>query len=84
MLFTELSEAMYHIERNGNAKIILTDLSIKLTRLIHKKKMNNITSILILIFLAITFTIWIRQTFIGKTIDWLKGHFEDTLKIKSH
>jgi DNA polymerase III subunit delta' len=28
---------MYHIERNGNAKIILTDLSIKLTRLIHKK-----------------------------------------------
>jgi DNA polymerase-3 subunit delta' len=28
---------MYHIERNGNAKIILTDLSIQLTRLIHKK-----------------------------------------------
>jgi DNA polymerase-3 subunit delta' len=25
-IFTELSEAMYHIERNGNAKIILTDL----------------------------------------------------------
>jgi hypothetical protein len=24
------------VERNGNAKIILTDLSIKLTRLIHK------------------------------------------------
>lgn len=36
-IFTELSDAMYHIERNGNAKIILTDLSIKLTRLIHKK-----------------------------------------------
>ncbi|MEL1239965.1 DNA polymerase III subunit [Flavobacterium flavipallidum] len=36
-IFNELSEAMYHIERNGNAKIILTDLSIKLTRLIHKK-----------------------------------------------
>lgn len=36
-IFTELSEAMYHIERNGNAKIVLTDLSIKLTRLIHKK-----------------------------------------------
>lgn len=36
-IFKELSEAMYHIERNGNAKIILTDLSIKLTRLIHKK-----------------------------------------------
>lgn len=36
-LFRELSDAVYHIERNGNAKIILTDLSIKLTRLIHKK-----------------------------------------------
>ena len=36
-IFRELSDAMYHIERNGNAKIILTDLSIKLTRLIHKK-----------------------------------------------
>ncbi|MEC4113306.1 DNA polymerase III subunit [Myroides pelagicus] len=33
----ELSNAMYHIERNGNAKMIFTDLSIKLTRLIHKK-----------------------------------------------
>lgn len=36
-IFTELSDAIYHIERNGNAKIVLTDLSIKLTRLIHKK-----------------------------------------------
>ena len=36
-IFNEISEAMYHVERNGNAKIILTDLSIKLTRLIHKK-----------------------------------------------
>ena len=35
-IFSELSDAIYHIERNGNAKIILTDLSIKLTRLIHK------------------------------------------------
>lgn len=35
-IFTELSNALYHIERNGNSKIILTDLSIKLTRLIHK------------------------------------------------
>jgi len=33
----ELQDASYHIERNGNAKIILTDLSIKLTRLLHKK-----------------------------------------------
>ena len=30
----ELEEAIYHIERNGNSKIILTDLSIRLTRLI--------------------------------------------------
>jgi len=36
-IFKELSDALYHIERNGNAKIILTDLSIRLTRLIHKK-----------------------------------------------
>ena len=36
-IFKELSDAIYHIERNGNAKIILTDMSIKLTRLIHKK-----------------------------------------------
>ncbi|MDT0685510.1 ATP-binding protein [Autumnicola psychrophila] len=32
-----LEEAAYHIERNGNAKIIFTDLSIKLTRFLHKK-----------------------------------------------
>lgn len=36
-IFKEISDAIYHIERNGNAKMILTDLSIKLTRLIHKK-----------------------------------------------
>ena len=34
----EVSSAMYHIERNGNAKIILLDLSIKLTRLLHTKE----------------------------------------------
>ncbi|MGB3150635.1 MAG: DNA polymerase III subunit delta', partial [Maribacter sp.] len=33
----ELERAIYHVERNGNAKIIFTDLSIKLTRLLHKK-----------------------------------------------
>ncbi|NRD18546.1 DNA polymerase III subunit delta' [Winogradskyella eckloniae] len=33
----ELENAIYHIERNGHSKIILTDLSIKLTRLLHKK-----------------------------------------------
>jgi DNA polymerase-3 subunit delta' len=32
-----LENAIYHIERNGNAKIILTDLSINLTRFLHKK-----------------------------------------------
>lgn len=34
-----LEEASYHIERNGNAKIIFTDLSIQLTRLIHRKEL---------------------------------------------
>lgn len=33
----ELQDAIYHIERNGNSKIVLTDLSIKLTRLLHRK-----------------------------------------------
>lgn len=34
----EIDDAIYHIERNGNAKIIFLDLSIKLTRLLHKKE----------------------------------------------
>ncbi|HBI40221.1 MAG TPA: DNA polymerase III subunit delta', partial [Tenacibaculum sp.] len=34
----EISDAQYHIERNGNPKIILLDLSIKLTRLLHTKE----------------------------------------------
>lgn len=34
----ELETAIYHIERNGNSKIILSDLSIKLTRFLHQKK----------------------------------------------
>ncbi len=33
----ELEDAMYHVERNGNARIIFTDLSIKLTRLLHTR-----------------------------------------------
>ncbi|MBS9461282.1 DNA polymerase III subunit delta' [Flagellimonas sp. 389] len=33
----ELEKAIFHIERNGNSKIIFTDLSIKLTRLLHTK-----------------------------------------------
>lgn len=36
-LISEIEDAMYHIERNGNAKLIFTDLSIKLTRLLHTK-----------------------------------------------
>ena len=36
-IFEALQDAIYHIERNGNGKIILTDLSIKLTRLLHVK-----------------------------------------------
>ncbi|HEA19930.1 MAG TPA: DNA polymerase III subunit delta', partial [Pricia antarctica] len=32
----ELETAIYHIERNGNSRIVLTDLSIKLTRLLHR------------------------------------------------
>ena len=35
-----LEDASYHIERNGNAKIIFTDLSIKLTRLIHQAEFS--------------------------------------------
>ena len=34
----ELELANYHIERNANPKVVLTDLSIKLTRLLHLKK----------------------------------------------
>ena len=33
----ELEQAIYHIERNGNSKLIFTDLSIRLTRLLHRK-----------------------------------------------
>lgn len=35
-IITALEDASYHIERNGNPKIIFTDLSIQLTRLLHK------------------------------------------------
>tara|TARA_R100001369_G_scaffold90958_1_gene130903 strand:- start:592 stop:1746 length:1155 start_codon:yes stop_codon:yes gene_type:complete len=34
-----LEKAIYHVERNGNGKIIFTDLSISLTRLIHRKEL---------------------------------------------
>ncbi len=34
-LVEEIERAIFHVERNGNAKLIFTDLSIKLTRLLH-------------------------------------------------
>lgn len=37
-IYKEIEDAIYHIERNGNSTIILTDLSIKLTRLLHVKE----------------------------------------------
>ncbi|MEO9512886.1 MAG: DNA polymerase III subunit delta' [Flavobacteriaceae bacterium] len=33
----EIESAIFHVERNGNSKIIFTDLSIRLTRLLHTK-----------------------------------------------
>jgi DNA polymerase-3 subunit delta' len=36
-ILQEISEANYHLERNGNPKIIWTDLGIKLSRYLHKK-----------------------------------------------
>jgi len=38
-ILQELEDGIYHIERNGNAKIIFSDLSIRLTRLIHRKEL---------------------------------------------
>ncbi|CDF81239.1 DNA polymerase III delta prime subunit [Formosa agariphila KMM 3901] len=37
-IYEAIQDAIYHIERNGNSKIVLTDLSIKLTRLLHAKQ----------------------------------------------
>lgn len=36
-IYKEINNSIYHIERNANPKILFTDLSIKLTRLIHRK-----------------------------------------------
>lgn len=33
-----IEEAMLHVERNGNGKVIFTDLAIRLTRLLHAKQ----------------------------------------------
>ena len=37
IILEEISEADYHLQRNGNAKIVWTDLGIKLSRYIHKQ-----------------------------------------------
>lgn len=37
-IIKELEEAIYHIERNGNAKLVLLDMSIKMTRFLHAKE----------------------------------------------
>jgi DNA polymerase-3 subunit delta' len=37
IIVDEIESAIFHIERNGNSRIILTDLSIRLTRHLHKK-----------------------------------------------
>lgn len=39
-IFERIEEAIFHIERNANAKMVFTDLSIKLTRLLHTKPTN--------------------------------------------
>jgi DNA polymerase-3 subunit delta' len=36
-IFSVLETAYFHVERNGNPKLIFSDLSFQLTRLIHKK-----------------------------------------------
>ena len=42
-IIRELESAIYHVERNGNARIIFTDLSITLTRLLHTRATSNET-----------------------------------------
>ena len=37
-IFKAIESSIYHIERNANAKIVLLDLSIKLTRFLHQKE----------------------------------------------
>lgn len=36
-ILEEINEGIFHIERNANAKIVFLDLSIRLTRLLHRK-----------------------------------------------
>jgi hypothetical protein len=71
-IFKELSDAMYHVERNGNAKIILTDLSIKL--LIKNNQMNNVASILLLVFSHLFLQSGYDKLFYWKdNLQWMKG-----------
>ncbi len=37
-IMNEIDTAIYHVERNGNPKIIFLDLSLKLTKLLHQKE----------------------------------------------
>lgn len=37
-IYNLLNDSIYQIERNGNANLIFTDLSIKLTKFLHKKE----------------------------------------------
>ena len=37
----EIEKAIFHIERNGNSKIIFTDLSFIMSDLLHKKTNNR-------------------------------------------
>lgn len=37
-ILEEINDASYHIERNGNAKIIFLDMGIKMSRFIHQKE----------------------------------------------
>lgn len=37
-ILTELSEAGYHLQRNANARVVWTDLGIKLSRYLHRGK----------------------------------------------
>jgi DNA polymerase-3 subunit delta' len=37
----ELESAVYHIQRNANAKVLFLDLSVKLTRLLHSQIIEN-------------------------------------------
>ena len=41
-IYEELQKGFLDIERNGNPKIIFLDVSIKLTRLLHKKKSEHV------------------------------------------